>query len=113
MVGPYDVEISPQSGRRIKEDGTITNIGNRADEVLAQDGHRIIDAAATAATPTVGKVFIAINFPFGGSFTAVTDDALLEGAALLITTIWPAGHTYHGRVTSYVADAITDAIEGI
>ncbi len=108
--GPYQTEKSPGTGNKIKEDGFITNVANRTDEAMIQDGYRIIASGATA-TPTAGKVFVAIRFPAGGSITTLTDASLLEGDITTITYV--EGDIHYGRAESYAADAITIAVEGV
>jgi len=92
-------------GKKTNKDASDT-----IQESMVQDGYHVV-AAATTKTPSTDKVFVAIRFPAGGSLTAVTDTSKLSGDAT--TIVYAAGDSHFGRVTSYQADAITVAVEGV
>lgn len=89
---------------------TNKDIFDTTQESMIQSGYRVVAADATG-TPSTDKVFVSIRFPLGGSLTALTDASLLSGDAT--TIVYAAGDSHYGRATSYTADAITIAVEGV
>ena len=92
--------MSPRSGRVLREDDSVVNIADLAEEILGGKGFEFISNTAKHAAPE-GMVYIALQ---------VLDDAVIdsyatdEGAEITGNTftgqLLPAGFILYGRYTS-------------
>ena len=92
--------MSPRSGRVLREDDSVVNIADLAEEILGRKGFEFISDNAEHTAPE-GMVYIALQ---------VVDDAVIasyktdEGAEITGNTftgqLLPAGFILYGRYTS-------------
>jgi len=92
--------MSPSSGRMLREDDSVVNIADLAEESLGRKGFEFISDTAEHVAPQ-GMVYIALQ---------VVDDAVIasyetdEGAEITGNTftgeLLPAGFILYGRYTS-------------
>ena len=92
--------MSPRSGRMLKEDDSVVNIADLAEESLGRKGFEFISDTAEHTAPK-GMVYIALQ---------VVDDAVIdscetdEGAEITGNTfageLLPGGFVLYGRYTS-------------